>query len=250
MAKAKLRSSPDAAHAVSANSNSQSSEQLRNRENQRRLRMRRKEYFEELEKRVRQVERDGVRATQEVQRAARLVVEENRLLRLLLQRCGISCGKVDELLGKAGVNAEASRDYHGGHGVIDDLLNVDVHPLPTLAAGCGNAAICAPLVNTGTSGVATIVSREHTEAVAVVTRDEPCTSPAEASVGNKLAIATSVLTPSSQKSKCDEMDCEEAARLITSLRGGSHFEDVWQELGCSEDNRISVENATVMNLAG
>ncbi|KAG9504212.1 hypothetical protein J7337_004179 [Fusarium musae] len=60
------------------------------RDNQRRSRARRREYLQELEQRLRVYELQGVEASSEVQHAARRVAEENRQLRGLLNRHGIS----------------------------------------------------------------------------------------------------------------------------------------------------------------
>lgn len=57
----------------------------RNRVNQRNFRARRQAYIQELEQRLQRLDNDGVRATKEVQIAARRVDNENRLLRLLLR---------------------------------------------------------------------------------------------------------------------------------------------------------------------
>ncbi|RSL52206.1 hypothetical protein BHE90_016868 [Fusarium euwallaceae] len=60
------------------------------RDNQRRSRARRREYLRELEQRIRVYELQGVEASSEVQQAARRVAEENRQLRGLLNRHGIT----------------------------------------------------------------------------------------------------------------------------------------------------------------
>ncbi|PHH84328.1 hypothetical protein CDD83_2115 [Cordyceps sp. RAO-2017] len=60
------------------------------RDNQRRSRARRREYLQELEQRLRVYELQGVEASTEVQMAARRVADENRQLRDLLNRHGVS----------------------------------------------------------------------------------------------------------------------------------------------------------------
>ncbi|EAT83278.2 hypothetical protein SNOG_09086 [Parastagonospora nodorum SN15] len=71
---------------------------LRIRENQRRSRNRRKELIDELQGRIQKYEREGVAATQEMQRAARKVAEENARLRSLLAHHGILQDEVDAFL--------------------------------------------------------------------------------------------------------------------------------------------------------
>src|SRR5271156_576324 len=70
----------------------------RNREIQRRSRARRKDYIADLEKRVWQYQREGIKATAEVQAAARKVAEENYLLHSLLAKHGISTEEIKEHL--------------------------------------------------------------------------------------------------------------------------------------------------------
>lgn len=60
------------------------------RDNQRRSRARRKEYLTDLESKYRHCEQVGVEASAAIQGAARRVAEENRKLRTLLKRKGVS----------------------------------------------------------------------------------------------------------------------------------------------------------------
>ncbi|KAK3943856.1 hypothetical protein QBC46DRAFT_22445 [Diplogelasinospora grovesii] len=69
------------------------------RDNQRRSRARRKEYLQELEQRLRLVELQGIEASSEIQLAARKVAEENKKLRMLLNRHGINDDSIDAFLG-------------------------------------------------------------------------------------------------------------------------------------------------------
>jgi hypothetical protein len=71
---------------------------VRNRDNQHRSRDRRKEYIDDLERRVHQFEREGISVTTEVQAAAEKVTKENRLLRLLLAQHGVSVMEIEAYL--------------------------------------------------------------------------------------------------------------------------------------------------------
>jgi hypothetical protein len=62
---------------------------LRLRENKRRNRQRQKDYTTNLESRLRHLETEGIKATQEVQAAARKVVEDNLRLKALLRFKGV-----------------------------------------------------------------------------------------------------------------------------------------------------------------
>ncbi|KAI0022153.1 hypothetical protein F4780DRAFT_204400 [Xylariomycetidae sp. FL0641] len=68
------------------------------RDNQRRSRARRKEYIQELERRLRIYERKGVEASSEIQQAARKVAEDNKRLRALLGCQGFSDERINGFL--------------------------------------------------------------------------------------------------------------------------------------------------------
>ncbi|KZF20830.1 hypothetical protein L228DRAFT_278924 [Xylona heveae TC161] len=82
----------------SQSSTSSTSSTTRVRDNQRRSRARRKEYIHELEQRLQKFERAGVKATQELQAAARQVAVENALLRSLLEELGVAGKGVENYL--------------------------------------------------------------------------------------------------------------------------------------------------------
>ncbi|MCJ1383879.1 hypothetical protein MMC17_006993 [Xylographa soralifera] len=68
------------------------------RDNQRRSRARRKEHLQDTEKRLRELEREGVEVSTDIQKAARRVVEENIRLRSLLKLRGVTDVEIDEHL--------------------------------------------------------------------------------------------------------------------------------------------------------
>lgn len=76
----------------------QSASAIRIRDNQRRSRARRKEYVENLERKVQEYERRGVEATLEMQHAARTVALENSRLKMMLERMGAGESDVDAFL--------------------------------------------------------------------------------------------------------------------------------------------------------
>ncbi|PGH13056.1 hypothetical protein AJ79_03893 [Helicocarpus griseus UAMH5409] len=95
------------------------------RDNQRRSRARRKEYLQDLEKRVRKFEQQGVHATIEVQAAARKVARENELLRSLLRLRGATTGEIEGYL----AHAHAGEGRNGDEGMKYDgngCLNTDM----------------------------------------------------------------------------------------------------------------------------
>ncbi|CAH0015613.1 unnamed protein product [Clonostachys rhizophaga] len=75
------------------------------RDNQRRSRARKREYLQDLENRLRVCELQGIEASAEVQMAARRVAEENRQLRELLQKQGLSDDYINHYLQSAMLSA-------------------------------------------------------------------------------------------------------------------------------------------------
>lgn len=68
------------------------------RENQRRSRARRKEFFEDVQRRLAEYEQRGVEATQEMQSAAREVALENARLRMMLSQRGVNEYEIQDFL--------------------------------------------------------------------------------------------------------------------------------------------------------
>lgn len=83
---------------LSSRQGSDTPSSIRIRENQRRSRNQRKELIQDLRRRVQEYEIKGVAATQEMQRAARKVAEENSLLRSLLASRGVTHHEVEAYL--------------------------------------------------------------------------------------------------------------------------------------------------------
>ncbi|RYN78959.1 hypothetical protein AA0117_g4202 [Alternaria alternata] len=71
---------------------------IRIRENQRRSRNQRKELIQDLQRRVQEYEAKGIAATQEMQRAARKVADENARLRSLLSSRGVAHEEIEAYL--------------------------------------------------------------------------------------------------------------------------------------------------------
>jgi hypothetical protein len=49
--------------------------------------------------------------------------------------------------------------------------------------------------------------------------------------------------------RADETSCEDAARIIASMRGHEHPEMVWPELGCNATRSCMVKNITILQMA-
>lgn len=251
-------------------SKSQSTEQIRNRENQRRLRERRKEYTEELERRLHTLQSEGIQATAVVQRAARLVVEENKLLRQLLGNYGLSEQVLDDYIRQA---VEPRKiDSQDGPIVRNPVaasiqLQSPVTSAPIHSPGRpfhtnppSDEQYAIPEMCTVFSPRPSLQIQEPSILLLndEESKDIPGLMPAEPTTTHgccngmvgKPSSSGQMSQATTKSTAIDEMDCEEAARIITSLRGGGDPRDVWPELGCSNMKKTSIKNTLLMSLAG
>lgn len=90
------------------------------RDNQRRSRARRKEYLQEVEGRLRECEQTGVELSAEIQAAARKVAEENKRLRMLLVRRGVSPEELAIFLNEESFAVQDNEDW-----AVQDLRTDD-----------------------------------------------------------------------------------------------------------------------------
>ncbi|KAM4064260.1 hypothetical protein HRG_012651 [Hirsutella rhossiliensis] len=84
------------------------------RDNQRRSRARRREYVQDLKRRLREYETQGIEASTEVQMAARRVAEENKQLQELFNRHGISDDQITRFLqsGTLPLDSNQGQPFH------------------------------------------------------------------------------------------------------------------------------------------
>nr|OQO26832.1 hypothetical protein B0A51_06493 [Rachicladosporium sp. CCFEE 5018] len=233
------------------------SERERNRENQRRLRERRKGYTQELEGRLQALEKKGIQATEVVQQAARTVVEENRALRQLLASKGIANAEIDGWV-RGGAHAMEPSHERVAIPRYDPSLQAQPVSAPTppilmdtrslsryshsphdSAMSAQSAPYSNPNIQPDLDAHSYVppAPTEYTDPMADRYRSGGC------GTSNGAGEET-------RKRNCDEMDCEEAARIITTLRGEEDPESVWPSLGCSSAKRTTVKNSVLMSLAG
>lgn len=93
------------------------------RENQRRSRARKKEYLVSLEARLQACQRTGVEANVEIQVAAKKVVRENKLLRAMLVRRGVTDSEINKTL-KDGGEEEGSDEVGRSESAVEGVLRV------------------------------------------------------------------------------------------------------------------------------
>ncbi|KAI4735668.1 hypothetical protein E4T50_13824 [Aureobasidium sp. EXF-12298] len=102
------------------------------RDNQRRSRARRKEYLQELEAKYRLCEAVGAEASQEIQTAARKVLDENERLRRLLRQQGFSDANVDG----------NGPDECASSSSAAETLSVMLATPYLSTSACGNSRVC------------------------------------------------------------------------------------------------------------
>lgn len=251
---------------------------LRNRDNQRRSRARRKDYIDDLEKRLRKFEREGVRITAEVQAAARTVAEENRLLRSLLIKNGTSAVEIDAHLRrsrepsesltqmKARTFTEHSQSHEGKdfdhrpsspHATqprqITTFLVEETpqeHGMDLAAPGSsedlgqkryGNRMVSTecPVRDAGNRFEEQKSEQEDDQQI-------PKESQATSTRGQASNMSGNQRLPISGTG--DETHCEIAAHIITSMRGREDSETVWPELGCTSGRNCMVKNVDIFQM--
>jgi hypothetical protein len=228
----------------------QISSSQRIRDNQRRSRARRKEYVQDLEKRLRQFEVMGVQATREVQDAGRRVVEENAHLRSLLKLHGVSDLHIQDYLAKAKTGLPP------------------FHSRTTLKAQPQRRQ--SPSLN--------VVNKSSSKLNSFNTqREEPLheVTVIEATSRSSPAVIQSVTAPESQISERAPRDdfvdtstngptelqphhenqtpgqytlCEIAAGIIASMRHDFDTRDVRVQLGCQSNSSCMVKNMDIFQL--
>ncbi|OJD09905.1 hypothetical protein ACJ73_10027, partial [Blastomyces percursus] len=128
-----------------------SADAIRIRDNQRRSRARRKEYQQDLERRVQKFEQQGVQATIEVQAAARKVARENTLLRSLLKLKGVATAEIDEYIANANGGDYGADVTGNGNAKANVNGNLNLHN-DRLRAGIGFAQLQPATSSNSTTG--------------------------------------------------------------------------------------------------
>lgn len=206
------------------------------RANQRRSRARRKEYVLSLEHKLRKCEQAGVKASVDIQLAARGVAEENKRLRVengRLREDG------EELRGEIGLLKEENERLGG-------MLDGDGEGKEEEGCGCGGAEVGGEGVGEGVPGGieyaqsgsgSTSQPKDNLDLLVGETtattssKGERITQPSPA-----LPESLQTVSYSSQEDEMvladDTSSCEYAAHIITSMRADISTDDVRADLGC------------------
>ncbi len=240
----------------------------RNRENQRRSRARRKDYIQELEQRLRQYEIAGVKATAEVQAAARKVSEENTSLRSLLGICGVDTGRIEEFLrtGAASFHKHSSHDMKTHAALLlrecastRSCAVTHVRTPPALETDVctrdvQHIAKTPDAVKLDTNAIS-YVSTNHVNSQTTVDGNR-IKSPVIHAERHRIPPTPRCSTVESPTSSDqgrstgarDEISCVAAAEIIAGMRGHDDPEQVWPELGCSSSRKCMVKNMAIFQI--
>lgn len=252
-------------------------ETTRNRINQRAFRSRKQEYVRDLEEQVRRYQREGVKATQEVQIAARSVAVENSLLRKFL-RTHANCDDqdIDRLLEH--MRAEGSNVLLGsgittgksGSNTQGQLMSGVSNTRPSCARHVEmsvrpNATSCGPVPSTIESSQDQLYSQTSRSTMHPYPADSAHLYPAPyqmetSSVQPSTSFESENINPetlpsprqcnegaSTHKRPEDSISCEEAAAIIAGLRMRD-AEDAREELGCQSQASCQIKNIALLQL--
>jgi hypothetical protein len=260
----------------------EASSSARIRDNQRRSRTRRKELIEDLQKRVQTYEQNGVTATQDMQRAARKVAQENLRLRSLLAHHGISREAVDFYLRSFDTTQMSSDTSATPARKPLSYQNVALETVPVHGLGAAEFSSHTGIADqhhvsshnfgpqhleenqtqdgmntthqvTGVEHVdkpslhekppsSRVINNQHDFEDNLRSDDPGCLSTSECFCPP--TITTTTRPPTSGL----EISCETAANIIIEMRGNGDVESVRQSLGCAGRKECSVRNSTVMQV--
>lgn len=250
----------------------------RNRLNQRNFRSRRRQYTQELEEKVRRYEQNGVRATQQIQDAARNVAVENLFLRAMVKdRLGFTDDEMNQYLEDSHGRANSSSDsselkthvydrvahrLQGSSGGIQDPCRK--HDLQHQKPDAAGAPACRSLTRDSNTLSETTSYEQRTlhDVDQKVLEPEPApTRPLEPGVSKP--ETSDIESPTVARSPArsafgglsdpldeagDHLSCEAAASIIAGIRLQDSNASIRQELGCRTSNTCHVSNAALFQI--
>ncbi|KAF2165994.1 hypothetical protein M409DRAFT_23721 [Zasmidium cellare ATCC 36951] len=222
------------------------------RDNQRRSRARRKEYLSTLEAKLAHCERVGVAANQEIQRAARRVLEENVRLRGVLRGLGWREGEGDGegarvlegLLGRVGWGCESGLKEPSVV-AMSSASDVMIRPRPAPAEMDTVVDRHQPELN----GLSSDRNKSTSNETTTTTNEEVSiiSPPPNASHTNHSPQPNTTTTSQPPRSNCSS--CKSVATAIRSIRPdvGTELEE---DLGCpvNDNEDCSVPNTQAFDI--
>ena len=215
------------------------------RENQRRSRARRKEYTHHLEEQLRLFQRLGVAASQEVQEAGRKVARENALLRSLLILHGVSNEEIKKYLESQAtyIPSITSSEPTTSHSTIvpnDPLTN------------CRHTRTAFLQINSSppeldTTGTQRPLSRSGTKGYIGLSIQDPSAERPVALSSDARETVSKAQELGDARNIGQLTSCENAARIIASLRNYPDIHDLRSELGCDSEANCMVKNMSIFD---
>jgi hypothetical protein len=252
------------------------------RDNQRRSRARRKEYLEDMQKKLHEYERQGVQATLDMQQAARDVALENDALRLMLQRRGVSVDDItafvhafaaangastpqsshDLDLGQKtlGLKAVAPEEHAPANSYCTPAIRTPPEYGPTQYMSPAYTDVVLPPVQAvetdDSSGVDKLAVLAHASArqgccsskTTCTVPPEPSQAPSPAATVMSFSQHQSTSPESMAQHSPLEMSCSQAARIIADMQGHGDYGLTKSALGCGASQECMVKNAVVFHM--
>lgn len=197
------------------------------RENQRRSRARRKEYIQELEQKLRKCEQAGVKASVDIQLAARGVALENTRLRDENERLRVEGEKLreeNERL-RAGLVDGKEQQAHDGATIGD------------LDTAGGSTLTVENVELRGPSQVQDSTDQRQVQEPTTMTKSNEIYAKDIQMPPGSLSKVSCVNRSNEMVLGDDTSSCEYAAHIITSMRADISTDDVRADLGCGGDVR-------------
>lgn len=243
------------------------------RDNQRRSRARRKEYLQATKERLQDFERAGVKASAEIQVAARKVVEENTLLRSLLRLHGVTDVEISEHLrdnsdcarpgGSVPAGTQATSRILGPACALENPLETSTHVQVSSVEQASSAATeehqgstsqpalrpVAPLI-----GVSSVDLYDgQPPPLHIENHEEAIPNEVYDLAEDKAALPDECHpAPAVERTSLPQVDnttsCVLAATILAGMGCAKTMEEVNAELGCSAEANCRVDNMTLFSI--
>lgn len=236
---------------------------IRIRENQRRSRNQRKELIQDLQRRVQEYELKGIAATQDMQRAARKVAEENARLRSLLASRGVTRDEVDAYLRSFDAAAAPLPTQRVPEKRQPERMQPTIQPAHQPLAGAVQHQAHPVDGHTNTPTALPL----YEPAVSIAPHEPSYSRPPDGGIHDGSASTFSMLqgdpdcpntancfcapTPVPQERPMDTgllISCETAATIIAEMRGDADRNRIKASLGCRGQKDCVVKNTLVLEL--
>ncbi|KAL8723103.1 MAG: hypothetical protein Q9181_007354 [Wetmoreana brouardii] len=226
---------------------------VRIRENQRRVRARRKELIDDLKSRTRDYKTQGVIATAQVQEAARKVLLVNRRLRALLVEKGVPTAEIEASL--HGYEYDASFTVPlaipESADIIDTqsqaALSVDIQkPVELHASDTTNQLVSAasPPTMPMDIGLESASQAGKNGNSVGSSSDTKLLRPDEQAEKD---LGRGNIEPVPGQAQSSETECSVAANILADFRGHGDAEQARAELGCPDTAQCSITNVVLLH---